>query len=144
MEKTDEFVQEVVPKEFIRRQIEIVLFMRRRLMEYTPVKSGLARRNWRISTTGIPKEQLGTDEYLPRELSDEFYRNMFDNIRRGRGLKQGTASAQGVAERITIFNLVHYIAALNNGSPTTKASHMIERAAVDTKAFIASKGWGRK
>ena len=134
----DHFAEVEVPTQFKRRQIEIILFLFRRVVHYTPVHDptlgkdknipgGHARSNWQVDTL-INNNVLGTRQE-PIELIDE------ETIR-------GNLSKMRVGEKLYVFNNVRYIQALEDGNSIDPSKgYMVLQAIEEVKEYMATKGW---
>ena len=103
-----DFVDNEIPREFKRRQVETIMFLYSRLVYYTPVRTGHARANWRVSAFRIREGVLktrGTKERPADTISTESIRQNLTNM------VQGDKSSQGISQPIWVYNNVHYIQA---------------------------------
>lgn len=146
MEQLIKFSEEEVPKEWMRREIEVIIFLFERIRYWTPVaeddsewpgfKGGHARANWRVTINTIPDNIVGKRGTPAKLLSESTIRQNLSRI------GQGTASKQGRADTIWIFNNVHYVQYLENGhSKQAPAGRMVAMSVEETRNFIRQKGW---
>jgi hypothetical protein len=143
-----DFAYNEVPREFIRRQIEITIFLFKRLQKRTPKPprgpdapyvTGHLASNWRV-TRNEPKTNVLGSRKAPVQMRTEWEIRSY----LGKGtIRQGSRSPINVGEEvILIYNNVRYMKYVANGSSRrAPAGSIVELSLEETKDFITSKGW---
>jgi len=123
-EAIETFCLTTIPREYTRRQIETMMYLRRRLIYHTPTKgtpmasyaTGHARANWQVSKNRPNNRIRGSRENPAKILTEQLVRT---TISSGKNFGQGTKikgfGNNGAYERYYIFNNVHYVKFLEDG-----------------------------
>lgn len=152
-EALDKFATKDVPREFVRRQIEVVIYLFKRIQQRTPrandlgfvdeigIIGGYAKNNWDISVNDQGKQKpRGKRGKPPEPRTEDWIRTILTDI----GLDQGMKSKMGKADKISIYNNVSYVKYLETGH-SKKAPHgMVAISMQETREWIKSKGWKAK
>jgi hypothetical protein len=143
------FSEREVPTEYKRRQIEIIIFLFRKIRERCPVapdnsqwkgfKGGFALTNWRVSMNNPPNDTIGKYGNPTRLRTENEVRSQFDSMKQGSLVEK--FGNKGAFDILWVFNNVHYIPALENGWSDQAPNGMVAIAIEETKLFIQSKGW---
>jgi hypothetical protein len=128
----DFFAQEEVPKEFKRRQIEIMIYAYKLVQDRTPVykgpdfPGGHAASNWRLSTI-VKDDVLGTRSAPTRNIPTETIRQYLTPMK--------------VGETLWLYNNVPYMVYLDAGTSMQAPAYFIEICIEDTINYMNSRGW---
>lgn len=142
----NKFVNEEIPREIKRRQIECMVFLWKAVRARTPVLTEHAKRNWRITLGMIPRGELGK-RYSNSPGGTTAVGPSEEQIRNQMGMLPLGSSVQGFGNKgrsalATLFNNVSYMQALADGhSSQAPAGYIIEGAMDELRTFIATKGW---
>jgi hypothetical protein len=90
----NDFIEDAVPQEFLRCQIDIAIFMWERFIHYTPIRTGHAKKNWKImpflgrgSILRLGEDGVRYGEFLGAttafQYSAESYRTRFSYSNKG-------------------------------------------------------------
>lgn len=122
-EAIKDFCLTKIPQDYVRRQIETVMYLRRRLLHYTPGKgsgpyaTGHARANWQVSKNKPNSRVRGSREAPARVLTEQAVRT---TIASGSKLKLGSKvkgfGNNGAYETYYVFNNVRYVKFLETGN----------------------------
>ena len=121
------FVIDEVPKEFKRRHIEIIIYLYNQILEGMPVRTGHAKGNWRVSMHTPGNGVLGIDGEGVLSRPTESIRGDMDTMK--------------VGDIIWIYNNVHYMTYIEDGSPNNPPRLVVASAIENTRMYIASRGW---
>lgn len=142
-EGLNQFLEKEVPQEWMRRQIEIIIFLFNDIREHTPVapdkgsfKGGFARYNWRVTMNTPPTDVLGKRGSPPQKRSLESIRQSLSTM------KRGLRSYQKAADVLYVYNNVPYVTFLEHGWSDQAPEGMVMQGIENTRAFIRNKGWG--
>ena len=155
------FAEVDVPHNIMRRQIEIALYLIKRLQDKTPIDTGFAVSNWRLSVDKIPSGTLGTyqkalDRRLPYRANDPYRfkvkgwprppltgrtREQLIDTAFYRGQLYNATDWKKVGHVIYVFNNVHYMQYLENGHSQQAPKGWIQGTINETRVWMASKRW---
>jgi hypothetical protein len=127
-----------VPREFKRRQIEVMKHLYDEVREGTPVDTGHAVRNWQM-TVGATNSDI-IEEGAGKTGQEIVDSGAFDSMAPGTkdiGVRKGIE--RGV-DSVHVFNNVHYIQSLEDGHAKKKPGAFVASAIMRAKARIAAYG----
>jgi len=124
-EAIEDFCMTKIPQDYVRRQIETVMFLRRRLIYHTPKPNGRsmgyatghAAANWQVSKNKPNSRIRGSQDAPARILTEQAVRT---TISSGSKLKLGSKvkgfGNNGAYETFFVFNNVRYVKFLETGN----------------------------
>lgn len=143
-----DFCLNQIPREYTRRQIDTLMYLRRRLIRWTPTKghplapyaTNHAKSNWQV-TKGRPNKSVrGSRENPSKILTEQLVRT---SITSGNHLRYGSKvmgfGNNGAYEVYKIFNNVHYVKYLETGSSRHSPNGIVRIAIAETFAHFGSK-----
>lgn len=137
MKELYHFERVTIPKEFVARKVEITLFLYYALRRNTPVMSGHARDNWRISSRVSHRgNEVGKRTQITRYTATTTARPRSElSIR-------ASLSTVKPEQTIWVYNNVPYLESLADGhSLQAPKGTMIGIPIMETMEFIAARGW---
>lgn len=146
-EAIEHFCMTQIPREYTRRQIETMIYLRRRLIYHTPKPSnplahyatGHAAANWQVSKNRPNKRIRGSRKHPAKILTEQLVRV---SITSGKGFGQGTMvkgyGNNGAYERYYIFNNVRYVKYLEDGRYNSAPKGIFRISVQETFLHFAS------
>lgn len=146
-EAIEEFCLTKIPQDYVRRQIDTAVYLRRRLIYHTPKPSGRtqgyatghAASNWQVSKNKPNGRIRGSRERPSNILTEQAVRV---SISSGNKLKLGSAvkgfGNNGAYETFHIFNNVRYVKFLETGNYESAPLGIFRISIQETFAHFAS------
>ncbi len=153
VESLNNFIEDEVPREFVRRQVDAAVFLLERLRYYTPkppakYATGHMYWNWRIDSGAyLTSNESGTrygngeGNTSAERITPEGFRQRLSSqsLFQGTGIK-GFGNA-GRASTIYVYNNVRYAQANIDGNSTAAPQGWFDIAIAETRDYMTSKGW---
>ena len=143
----DSFVEEDVPYDWKRQQIDVLCFLYDALVDEDTgnpiagrdpstrrenVPGGFSRGNWRVDIS--PRSYvIGDRANPPSPMTDDEIRDKLG------GIKQGLKSRQQSFDMVWIYNNARYIQALEDGHSRQRPNGFVQLAIEETRLFIAAR-----
>lgn len=152
-----QFIEEDIPNEFIRRQIDTAMFMYNRFRYYTPkpgmtpeapYSSGHAVLNWMVSIDYMTNDENGVRTRggrggtTAKNFTETYYRTLFGTRTTSGNMryKLGTRSVQKKGSTIHVYNNVKYMQFLIDGNSKAAPQGWFDLVLEETKDFMDRKG----
>lgn len=156
IDEINKFIENEVPQEFARRQIDVTLFLLKRLKEETPKYTGHARNNWMMSVDSVTGKENG-ERYWDEDdgdwattsspIPEQMYRGFLaDRVSVGAynfSFKAGKSvkgfGNKGKSSTFWVFNNVRYMQALIDGHSKKAPQGWFDIVLMETSAYIDSQ-----